>query len=121
MLDPQGTGSARILHPTASLPYWVTPLLLAGTTVRGAVCVKQMLRTCTTALPQPHLVLIQDAPMRPPQDAHYRFRALGSRVAGTVTVPYLPVLRAVEEAEQALQDGDVQRAAEKPRRHMEGH
>ncbi|MFJ4007987.1 hypothetical protein ACIPWL_31725 [Streptomyces sp. NPDC090023] len=121
MLDPKGTGSARILHPNESLPYGVTPLLLAGTTVYGAVCVEHMLRTWTTALPKPWLVLIEDAPVRPPQDARYRFRALGARVAGTVTVPYLPVLRAVEGAEQALQDKDVQRAAERLRRHIGGN
>ncbi|MER6121778.1 hypothetical protein ABT173_03570 [Streptomyces sp. NPDC001795] len=120
MLDSEGAGRARMLHPGEALPYGAVPVLLAGTTVYGAVCVEHMLRSWTTALPRPWLVLIADAPVRPVPAARYRFRALESRLAGTATVPYLPVLRAVEGAEQALEDRDVKAAAEKLRRQMEG-
>ncbi|MGY5099486.1 hypothetical protein [Streptomyces sp. 900105245] len=120
MLDPETTGEARMLGPGESLPYGAVPVLLAGTTVYGAVAVERMLRDWTTALPRPWLVLIADAPARPAPAARYRFRALESRLAGTATVPYLPVLRTVEGPEDALQDKHVRAAAEKLRRQMEG-
>ncbi|MGW3200033.1 hypothetical protein ACWDBD_36810 [Streptomyces sp. NPDC001118] len=120
MLDPEGAGTARMLNPGESLPYGVRPVLLAGTTVYGAVAVENMLRSWTTALPRPWLVLIADAPVRPAPAARYRFRALESRLAGTATVPYLPVLRTVEGAEEALKDKEVKAAGEKLRRQMEG-
>ncbi|MFI2764912.1 hypothetical protein ACH5A3_39790 [Streptomyces echinatus] len=120
MLDPEATGSARMLHAGESLPYGCRPVLLAGTTVYGAVGVEHMVRSWTTALPRPWLVLIADAPARPVPAARYRFRALESRLAGTASVPYLPVLRTVEGAEEALTHRDVQAAAERLRRQLEG-
>lgn len=120
MLDPEASGAARMLQPGESLPYGARPVLLAGTTVYGAVSVEHMLRGWTTALPRPWLVLIADAPIRPVPAARYRFRALQSRLAGTATVPYLPVLRGVEGADEAMKDKDVQAAAVKLRRDMEG-
>ncbi|MFJ4622555.1 hypothetical protein [Streptomyces sp. NPDC088812] len=120
MLDSEGGGQARLLHPGESVPYGALPVLLAETTVYGAVCVEHMVRTWSTALPRPWLVLISDAPARPVPAARYRFRALRSRLAGTATVPYLPVLRTVESADEALQDKHVQAAAERLRRQMEG-
>jgi hypothetical protein len=120
MLDPEGGGHARLLHPNEPVPYGARPVLLAETTVYGATCVEHMVRNWSTGLPRPWLVLISDAPARPVPAARYRFRALGSRVAGTATVPYLAVLRTVESADEALRDKDVKAAAEKLRRQMEG-
>ncbi|MFE7212486.1 hypothetical protein ACFU93_21330 [Streptomyces sp. NPDC057611] len=120
MLDPEGTGTARMLHPQEPIPYGARPVLLAETTVYGAVCVEHMLRNWTSSLPRPWLVLISDAPARPVPAARYRFRALQARLAGTATVPYLPVLRAVEGADEALEHKDVMAAAQKLRQTMEG-
>jgi hypothetical protein len=120
MLDPDGAGAARVLNPGEYIPYGARPVLLAETTVYGAVCVEQTVRGWTTALPRPWLVLVSDAPARPVPAARYRFRALGARLAGTASVPYLPVLRTVEDAEQAMEDKDVKAAAERLRRRMEG-
>ncbi|WP_055689112.1 hypothetical protein [Streptomyces prasinus] len=120
MLDPEGGGAARLLHPNEPIPYGARPVLLAETTVYGATCVEHMLRTWTTALPRPWLVLVSDAPARPVPAARYRIRALGSRLAGVARVPYLPVLRTVEGADEALENKDVRAAAEKLRRQMEG-
>ncbi|MFI6209165.1 hypothetical protein ACIBAI_22625 [Streptomyces sp. NPDC051041] len=120
MLDPDGAGAARMLHPQEPIPYGALPVLLAETTVYGAVCVEHMLRSWTTALPRPWLVLVADAPVRPVPAARYRFRALQARLAGTATVPYLPVLRTVESADQALEHKDVQAAAVRLRRQMGG-
>jgi hypothetical protein len=121
MLDPDGAGTARLLYSGESVPYGSRPVLLAETTLYGATCVEHMLRSWgTTGLPRPWLVLVADAPVKPVPAARYRFRALAGRLAGTANVPYLPVLRAVEGAEQALADKDVKAAAEKLRRQMEG-
>jgi hypothetical protein len=120
MLDPEASGTVRVLHPGEPLPYGATPVLLASTTVYGAACVEHILRSWTTELPRPWLVLVSDAPMRPVPAARYRIRALQSRLAGTVTVPYLPILRAAEKADEVLGDKDVQAAAGKLRRQMEG-
>lgn len=120
MLDPEGGGTARLLHPSEPIPYGARPVLLAETTVYGATCVEHMLRNWTTSLPRPWLVLVSDAPARPVPAARYRIRALGGRLAGVARVPYLPVLRTVEGADEALENKDVQAAAEKLRRQMEG-
>ncbi|MBC2869867.1 hypothetical protein [Streptomyces mexicanus] len=119
MLDPDGSGAARLLQPGEPIPYGARPVLLAETTVYGAQCVEQMLRNWA-GLPRPWLLLISDAPVRPVPAARYRFRALQSRLAGTARVPYLPVLRTVDGADEALQHKDVRAAAEKLRRQMEG-
>ncbi|MDG9728439.1 MULTISPECIES: hypothetical protein [unclassified Streptomyces] len=121
MLDLRGEGTARLLHPNESIPYGALPVLLAETTVYGASCVEHMLRNWTTGLPRPWLVLVSDAPARPVPAARYRIRALESRLAGVARVPYLPVLRTVEGADEALEHKDVRAAAEKLRRQMEGN
>ncbi|MGN9763087.1 hypothetical protein [Streptomyces sp. SD31] len=118
MLDPEGRGRARVLAVGEYVPYGSQPVLLAQTTVWGAKCVEEMLRSWS--LPRPWLVLISDAPAKPAAAARYRFRALEGRLAGTATVPYLPILRAVEGADEALEHKDVQVAAERLRRTMEG-
>ncbi|GAA1418896.1 hypothetical protein GCM10009601_14990 [Streptomyces thermospinosisporus] len=120
MLDPHGAGFARTLHPQEPLPCGALPVLLTETTLYGAVCAEHMLRSWPTSLPRPWLVLIADAPVRPAPAARYRFRALHSRLAGTARVPYLPALRAVEGADEALEHKDVQTAAERLRRTLEG-
>ncbi|MFI9155673.1 hypothetical protein [Streptomyces sp. NPDC053367] len=120
MLDPDGAGTARQLLPGEAVPYGALPVLLAETTVYGAVCVEQMLRGWTEGLPRPALVLISDAPARPVPAARYRVRALEARLAGVARVPYLPVLRTVESADEAMEHKDVRAAAEGLRRQMEG-
>lgn len=120
MLDPEGGGTARLLHPNEFVPYGARPVLLAETTVYGATCVEHMLRSWTTSLPRPWLVLVSDAPARPVPAARYRIRALEGRLAGVARVPYLPVLRTVEGADEALEYKDVRVAAERLRRQMEG-
>lgn len=121
MLDRDGTGvTARILQPNEAVPQGAEPVLLAESTVYGAVCVEKMLRSWHPQVPRPWLVLVADAPARPARAARYRFRALGARLAGTALVPYMPSLRAVEGPETALQFNDVKKAADALRRHIEG-
>ncbi|WP_189766211.1 hypothetical protein [Streptomyces xanthochromogenes] len=122
MLDGEGGGTrARLLQPGGQVPYGAMPVLLAETTVYGAVCVETVLRGWSSQLPRPWLVWIADAPARPVPAARYRIRALQARLAGVATVPYLPVLRTVEDAAQALEYKDVRSAGDRLRRQMEGN
>jgi hypothetical protein len=121
MLDPDGTGAiARVLQPGEPSPYGARPVLLAETTVYGAVCVEHTLRAWNTMLPRAWLVLVSDAPAPPAPAARYRFRALEGRLAGIARVPYLPSLRTVESADEAMEHKDVQTAAVKLIRQLEG-
>ncbi|QGV82304.1 hypothetical protein [Streptomyces ficellus] len=61
-----------------------------------------------------------DAPTRSVADARYLVRALEARLAGIAGVPYLPTSWAVKGPDEALQHSDVQTAADKLRRTMEG-
>ncbi|MFD4865270.1 hypothetical protein [Streptomyces sp. NPDC058412] len=120
MLDGDAGGErARVLAPSESIPYGAQPLLLAESTVYGLTCVEQLLQRWGP-LPKPWLVLVSDAPARPVSDARYLLRALGGRLAGVATVPYLPVLRAVKGPDEAMEHKDVLAAAARLRRTIEG-
>ncbi|QHC33889.1 hypothetical protein [Streptomyces sp. HF10] len=120
MLDGGAGGArARVMAPGEGVPYGAAPVLLADTTLYGVTRLEETLRRWGQ-LPRPWLVLLADAPARPVQDARYLVRALGGRLAGVATVPYLPVLRAVRGPEEALEYKDVRAAAEKLRRTIEG-
>ncbi|MFD7915158.1 hypothetical protein ACFV30_31295 [Streptomyces sp. NPDC059752] len=110
---------ARVLGPADSIPYGAQPVLLADTTVYGVKRVEELLLRWGS-LPKPWLVLISDAPARPVPDARYLVRALEGRLAGVARVPYLPVFRAVEDPDEALEYKDVQAAAQGLRRKIEG-
>ncbi|WP_345695767.1 hypothetical protein [Kitasatospora terrestris] len=123
MLDSvDGDGSrARGLHPGEPIPFGLQPVLVSPTTVYGTVLVETILRGWPPAgLPRPWLVLLADIPAKPASAARYRLRVLSSRLAGTVALPYLPALRAVERPEDALNDPTVARAAAQLRRQLEG-
>ncbi|RPK70060.1 hypothetical protein EES45_36085 [Streptomyces sp. ADI97-07] len=121
MLDDGADGArARVLAPGEQVPYGVAPVLVADTTLHAAVRVQEALLRWGP-LPRPWLVLMADAPARAVQDARFLLRALESRLAGVARVPYLPVLRAVKGADEALEYKDVRAAAERLRRTMEGN
>lgn len=121
MLDDDQTGRARVLPPGEVLPYGAHPVVLAETTVYGLACVEDVLRGWGPQIPKPWLVLVSDAPARPVADVRYAVRALGARLAGVATVPYLPVLRAVKGPDEAMDFKDVRAAAEGLRRALEGN
>ncbi|MEU3433098.1 hypothetical protein [Streptomyces sp. NPDC006863] len=119
MLDDGANGArARVLAPGEQVPYGVAPVLVADTTLYAAKRVQELLLRWGQ-MPRPWLVLVSDAPARPVQDARFLIRGLESRLAGVARVPYLPVLRAVTDADEALEYKDVRAAAEKLRTAME--
>lgn len=120
MLDNGAGGTrARVLAPGEVLPYGAAPVLMTDTTVYG---VKRLEETLLRwgPLPRPWLVWMADAPTRPVQDARFTIRALEGRLAGVARLPYLPVLRAVQGPDEALAHKDVQTAAARLRRTLEG-
>ncbi|MFC5643084.1 hypothetical protein [Kitasatospora cinereorecta] len=120
MLDNDAGGErARVLAPGEVLPYGAAPVLVTDTTLYGTSRLEATLRRWGP-LPRPWLVLVADAPARPVQDARFLVRALEGRLAGVARLPYLPVLRAVKGPDEALEYKDVQTAAEKLRRTIEG-
>ncbi|WP_405438510.1 hypothetical protein OG373_13860 [Streptomyces avidinii] len=120
MLDGDADDArARVLAPTEPVPYGAQPVLLAESTVYGMTCVEELLQRWGP-LPKPWLVLVSDAPAPPVPDARYLLRALGGRLAGVARVAYLPVLRGVRTADEALEHKDVLAAAGRLRRTMEG-
>jgi hypothetical protein len=94
-------------------------VLVTDTTLYGVQRLEETLMRWGP-LPRPWLVWVADAPTRPVQDARFTVRALQGRLAGVARLPYLPVLRAVKGPEEALQYKDVQTAAARLRREIEG-
>lgn len=120
MLDNgAGGATARVLAPGEVLPYGTVPVLVTDTTVYGVTRLEETLLRWGP-LPKPWLVWVADAPTRPVQDARFTVRALQGRLAGVAQVPYLPVLRAVKGPDEALEYKDVQTAAARLRRTIEG-
>lgn len=120
MLDPHRTGTARLLAPGEPIPYGAQPVLLCPTTVYGAICLEHAVRSWSPHIPRPWLVLVPDAPARPPLGVRYRITALKARLAGVATLPYLPALRTAETADAAMSDKKAQAAAQRLRRCLEG-
>lgn len=117
-------GKPGIAHYPARgepLPMGVRPVVVADTTVYGAVCVERMIHAWPADMPRPWLVLTAEAPIPSPPAARFRIRALGARLAGTATLPYLPVLRTVADPAEALEHKPVQAAAVRLRRNLEGN
>ncbi|MFB6864263.1 hypothetical protein ACFCZQ_33250 [Streptomyces virginiae] len=114
-------GAARFLAAGEPLPMGVQPVIVADTTVYGAVGVERLVQFWAPNLPRPWVVLTSEAPIPAPADARFRIRALGARLAGTVTLPYLPVLRTVESPAEAVEHKAVRAAAARLRRLLEGN
>ncbi|MGW3253503.1 hypothetical protein ACWDCX_23455 [Streptomyces fungicidicus] len=117
--DDAGGATARVLAPGEVLPYGTVPVLVTDTTVYGATRLEETLLRWGP-LPKPWLVWVADAPTRPVQDARFTIRALEGRLAGVARLPYLPVLRAVKGPDEALEHKNVQTAAARLRRTIEG-
>ncbi|MFE9222359.1 hypothetical protein ACFYN3_39420 [Streptomyces lavendulae] len=121
LLADRDAEAARFLAAGEPLPMGVQPVVVADTTVYGAASVERLMRFWAPNLPRPWVVLTSDAPIPSPPAARFRIRALGARLAGTVTLPYLPVLRTVADPAEALDHKAVQAAAARLRRHLEGN
>ncbi|MGK5631296.1 hypothetical protein [Streptomyces sp. URMC 123] len=111
MLDPQRQGRAVELPPGASLPADHAPVVVARSTAYGIRQVAHLLGHWHPDLGRPWLVVVRDAPLPLLPAVSCRLRALGSRVLGTVHVPYLAALRSAESPEEALHHRSVAKAA----------
>jgi len=110
LLDPEGRGSAIELPPGAALPQNYTPVVVARSTAYGLRRTGDLLNRWHPGTPRPWLVIVRDAPLRPPLPVRYRTRALGSRTLGVADVPYLYRLRLVDEPAEALSHRPVAKA-----------
>lgn len=110
-LDPEGTGRALEVTPGTGLPPYFTPVVVCRSTAYGLLRTSQMLERWHPQVPRPWLVIVGDAPLRPPLPVRYRTRALGSRTFGVAHVPYLYRLRLVDTPAEALTHRPVAKAA----------
>ncbi|MFI2077680.1 hypothetical protein [Streptomyces triculaminicus] len=111
MLDPQHHRQAVELPPGTPLPPDHVAVVVARSTAYGVHRAAQMLGHWHPGLGRPWLVVIRDAPLPQLPTVSYRLRALGSRVLGTVHVPYLAALRSADAPVDALHHRSVTKAA----------
>ncbi|MEU9079971.1 hypothetical protein AB0D22_35515 [Kitasatospora sp. NPDC048538] len=111
LLDPSRDGGAVELQPGSTLPHSYIPVVVARSTAYGLLKAGELLNRWHPGTPRPYLVLVRDAPLRPPLPARYRTRALSARTLGVATVPYLYRLRLVDTPEEALTHRPVARAS----------
>ncbi|MEV4437892.1 hypothetical protein AB0K09_02565 [Streptomyces sp. NPDC049577] len=111
MLDPHRQGVAVELSPGAALPPDHVPAIVTRSTPYGLSRTSALLGHWHPGLGKPWLIVIRDAPLPQLPAVSYRLRALGSRVLGTLHVPYLAALRSAEEPTATLHDRKVAKAA----------
>ncbi|MFI9203741.1 hypothetical protein [Streptomyces sp. NPDC053048] len=111
LLDPQQQGLAVELPSGAPLPPDHVPVVVVRSTAYGMRQVSHLLGHWHPGLGRPWLVVVRDAPLPQLPMVTYRLRALGSRVLGTVHVPYLAALRNAETPAEALHHRSVVKAA----------
>ncbi|TDT93345.1 hypothetical protein EDD99_8155 [Streptomyces sp. 846.5] len=111
MLDPEQHGFARELPRGEHLPQNYTPVVVVRSTAYGLHCAGALLQAWHPQVPRPYLVIVADAPLRPPTAVRFRTRALSGRTLGTVHVPYLVQLRSADDASDALSYRPVAKAA----------
>ncbi len=111
LLDPAERGSAVELAPGAQLSQHYIPVVVARSTAYGLARTGDLLTRWHPGVPRPWLVIVRDAPLRPPLPVRYRARALASRTLGIAHVPYLYRLRCTDNPGDALSDKAVKRAS----------
>ncbi|MFD0409955.1 hypothetical protein [Kitasatospora sp. NPDC127116] len=111
LLDPADDGSAVELQAGSTLPPNYTPVVVTRSTAYGLKRTGELLNRWHPGTPRPYLVVVRDAPLRPPLPARYRTRALSARTLGVATVPYLYRLRLVDTPEEGLSHRPVARAS----------
>jgi hypothetical protein len=111
MLDPQGQGFAMELPRGKHLPQHYTPVVVVRSTAYGLNRAGSTLQLWHPQVPRPWLVIVGDAPLRPPTAVRYRTRVLAGRTLGIVHVPYLHHLRSADTVADALSYRPVAKAA----------
>lgn len=102
MLDPHSVGTALELMQGQPLPIGATPVLVARSTSYGLMRAGDVLSRWHGAVPRPWLVIVRDAPAPLPGAVRYRSRVLSGRTLGVAFVPYLYMLRSVDDASAVL-------------------
>lgn len=110
LLDPQGQGWAVELSPGQHLPHNYIPVVVTRSTAYGLHRTQDLLNRWHPSIPRPWLVVIRDAPLRPPLPVRYRLRTVAPRTLGIAHVPYLYRLRLVDDPAEALTDTPVSKA-----------
>jgi hypothetical protein len=111
LLDPAGEGLAVEIGPgDVVTPRW-TPVVVGRSTAYGAASACELISQWPEGVCTPWLVIVADAPVRPPQAARFYLRAVRGRVAGIAHVPYLHRLRSAVGVGEVLGDRAVARAS----------
>lgn len=118
LLDPSRSGTAVEWRTGMAADTDRVPLLVARSTASGASAAAGWITQWRPDLPRPVLVLVADAPFRAPPIVRYRVRALSSQVAGVVEVPYMFLLRHLDDPADALTDRKIIRAVRSVHRQL---
>jgi hypothetical protein len=111
LLDLDSEGLAVEVDPGDIVPVGWRPVVVARSTTYGCASSCDLISQWPAGLPPPWLVVMADAPTRPPQAARFYLRAIRDRTAGIATVPYLPRLRTVVSITEILDDRAVAKAS----------
>lgn len=118
LLDPDRTGRAVEAVADLRMPTDTVPVVVARSSAYGTASACEVISRWPTDLPDPWLVVVADAPARPPQTARFYLRAVRDRVSGIARVGYLPRLRTVVSVGEILDDPSVARASRALRRQL---
>jgi hypothetical protein len=120
MLDPAGDGCSLEIRTGDTVAAAWTPVVVARSTAYGAASACELITQWPPEIARPWLVVVADAPTRPPTSARFYLRAVRNRTAGIARVPYLPALRAAVRIGQVLDDPSVSRAGHDLRLRLSG-
>jgi hypothetical protein len=106
-------GSPNVVELAAGdpLPTSAEPVLVARGSAVGLGAAARVLATWHPAVVRPWLVVMADAPAKPPLPARYRLRVLSGQVRSVIALPFLWPLRAVDQVSDAASSRSVLRAA----------
>ncbi|MGQ0843872.1 MAG: hypothetical protein ACT4QF_07030 [Sporichthyaceae bacterium] len=92
------------------LPSAAVPALVARSTASGMNAAASLLAQWHPEVPLPWLIVVADVPAPPPPPVRYRLRVVRGMARGTIEVPFLWPLRAVDSAAEVAGAKPVGRA-----------
>ena len=112
LLDPDRIGQAVEIGPDECVSSQWIPVVVTRSSAYGTASACDLVSQWPDEVTRPWLVVVPDAPVRPPQTARFYLRAMRSRTAGITCLPYLSQLRDVVSVTEILGDRAVQRAGQ---------